>query len=132
MPPTSSALTSASKCDSQGFFSAGYVGDPDGDVVQIGTQFLDATGSPLPYLSRDDGTVLTEGYIRLSGVQSGDQYSTVLTVDLTSAVSNAILEIDQAVAMNVFAVDIAAQESERVRLEFTDAPLVADDEECDP
>ena len=55
----------------------------------------------------------------------------MLTVDLT-AVSNAILEIDQAVAMNVFAVDVAAQESERVRLEFTQAPLVADDEECDP
>ena len=78
--------------------------DPDGDVVQIGTQFLDANGAPLPYLSRDDGTVLTEGYIRLSDVQNeGDRYSTVLTVDLT-AVSNAILEIDQAVAMNVFAV----------------------------
>ncbi len=102
--------------------------DAEGDVIQIGTTFLDAEGNELLLLGEDVFT----GYITPADITvAGDTYSTEIVLNFDQ-VDNLSLDVNQATQVVAFVVDRAGLESERRALDFTAPPAVANGADCDP
>ena len=102
--------------------------DTEGDVVQLGTTFVDAEGNELVLFGEDTFT----GFINVTDAEAVDGvYSTEVALPL-ERIDGITLDFASVAQVVVHLVDRSGLESERQTLEFTEPAPVASGAECDP